>query len=141
MAVISFENIVDEIAGESETRKVPDGYRNLEWHSFSAGDDEFFDKFLGNSNVIRTGEAAGFGRGGDIDRILPGFESPDLDDDFDLNNGYFTLYSSSANNLKFKVFGLMMARGLTRRFLVSARIESSSGSAPSLMTSTRCGST
>ena len=94
MAVISFENI----AGNNQVEEVPDGFRNLDWDNFIAVDDKFLERAIGNTNAIRTGEAAAF-----TEERRASFESPDRDDDFDLNNGYFT--ALNANNLRVQVFG------------------------------------
>src|SRR5215204_2950900 len=94
MAFISFENI----AGDGKLKKVPDGFRKLDWNNFIAVDDDYLEARIGNTNAIRTGEEVAF-----TVKRSTGFRSPDRDDDFDLNNGYFT--SLGAEDLSFKVLG------------------------------------
>ena len=96
MAIISFEHI----APDGQVAVVPDGFRRLDWDVFVALDDEFLETFMGNSNAIRTGEAAAVG---DPDGGAVGFHSPDRDNDFDLNSGYFT--AAAENNLQVKIVG------------------------------------
>ena len=47
---------------------------------------------------------------------LAGFKSPDRDDDFDLNNGYFTAFN--ANDLKVKVFGFDDGERVAKKVLL-----------------------
>ena len=98
MAKISFENI----ALDGTSADITDGYRNLNWDVFYAIDDELLEKVLGNSNAVRTGEAAAYGDPDESKRIA-GFRSVDRVIDFDLDSGYFTAFN--ANDLKVKVFG------------------------------------
>src|SRR5215207_1321349 len=56
MAIISFE----KIAGNNDIEEVPDGYRDLNWKNFFAVDDEYLEGLIGNTNAIRSGEAAAF---------------------------------------------------------------------------------
>ena len=95
MAKISFENI----AGDGQDMEVPDGFRNLKWNSFFAVDDEQLEEVIGNSDAIRTGEAAAF----NDNRGIAKFQSFKRADDFDLDSGYFTAFN--ANNLKVTVSG------------------------------------
>jgi len=95
MAIISFE----KIASDGEAEEVPDGFRRLNWDNFVAVDDELLEMVSGNTIAFRTGEAAAFTN----DTGSIGFRSPDRDDDFDLNSGFFA--AAYANGLEFKVFG------------------------------------
>jgi len=84
----------------------------LNWSSFFAADDDNLELEIGKNNAIRTGEAAARS-----DNQNPaGFESPDRDDDFDLNTGYFTAFS--AEDLKVKVFGFDDGERVATKFLV-----------------------
>jgi hypothetical protein len=108
MAKISFERIADD----NSFAEVPDGFRNLNWFNFIAVDDEFLEEAIGNTNAIRTGEAAAFsGENG-----LAGFESPDRDNDFNLNSGYVT--ADNANDLKVKVFGFDDGERVAKKVLL-----------------------
>jgi len=104
MAIIRFEGI----AAVDETLNVPEGYRNLSWSNFSAIGELAIATDI---NAIHSGEAAGF----TFERSA-GFQSPDCDDDFDLNNGYFTAYN--ANDLKVKVFGFDDGERVAKKVLL-----------------------
>jgi hypothetical protein len=94
MPIITFENIV----GDADAEEVPDGYRDFIWKNFTAVDDEVY-KNTGINNVIHSGEAAvynGFAK-------PAGFKSPDRDDDFDFNSGFFA--AAFINDLTVKVVG------------------------------------
>src|SRR5215204_724193 len=93
MPKITFERIAD--VGEADF--VPDGYRGLNWDNFYAEDASIASE--GILNVIHSGRAAAFNSFGDP----AGFKSPDRDDDFDLNSGYFA--SSQDSDLRIRVFG------------------------------------
>ena len=116
MAIISFE----KIAGDFEETEVPDGFRNLNWSNFWAIDNVLLEERIGNSNAIRTGKAAAFSFPEIIDRPVAhwtaAFQSPDRDDDFDLNNGYFTAFN--ANDLKVKVFGFDDGERVAKKVLL-----------------------
>ena len=98
MAIISFEKIAPDGMGGV----VPDGFRRLNWDNFVAIDNEYLESLVGNTNAIRTGEAAAINEARSIS-----FKSFDRDDDFDLNNGYFTalIADSLADNIMVKVLG------------------------------------
>src|SRR5215204_4219030 len=113
MAIISFENI----APDGQVEEVPDGFRNLNWDNFVAIDDEFLKADIGNTNAIRTGEAAAFT---DSDGSAD-FKSPDRDDDFDLNSGYFTAINQAdgiANDLTVKVLGFDDGERVAKKVLL-----------------------
>ena len=57
MAIISFE----KLAGNNQVEEVPDGFRRLNWDNFFAIDAVELEEGLGNTNAIRSGEAAAFG--------------------------------------------------------------------------------
>src|SRR5215204_5404186 len=95
MAIITFEGL----AGDNSIEEIPDGYRGLNWKNFAADDNEVFPN-NGIDSAIHSGEAAAVN--GDVKKPA-GFKSPDRDDDFDLNSGFFS--SFNANDLKLKVFG------------------------------------
>src|SRR5215208_816510 len=113
MAIISFENLADD----GEFAVVPDGFRRLNWDNFIAIDANYFDDKGGGiaTNAIHTGEAAGYSAGG---RVLS-FESPNRDDDFDLNNGYFTAVvgTGSTNDATVKVFGFDDSERVAKKVL------------------------
>ena len=69
----------------------------MNWDNFFAENDSIASE--GILNVIHSGRASAFNGFGDP----AGFKSPDRDDDFDLNSGYFA--ASTNNDLKVKVFG------------------------------------
>src|SRR5215217_4688835 len=108
MAIISFE----KLAPDGRAALVPDGFRKLDWDGFAAVDDELLEIISGNTNAIRTGEAAAFSR----DENSAGFQSPDRDDDFDLNNGYFT--AAVTTDLTVKVFGFDDGERVAKKVLV-----------------------
>ena len=94
MAIINFENIV----GDDEVAEIPDGYRDLNWKNVWAIDDELLEN-ANFPNAIHSGEAAAY-------NILAdpiGIKSPDRDDDFGLNSGFFT--AAFLNDLKVTVIG------------------------------------
>ena len=100
MAIISFENITPD----GSIADVPDGFRKLDWDNFVAVDDKFLERAIGNTNAVRTGEAAAFNVPGET----ASFKSADRDDDFDLNSGYFTAINQAdgiANDLQIKFVG------------------------------------
>src|SRR5829696_3696840 len=111
MAVISFEKLADD----GSLADVPDGFRNLKWKDFTVFDDELFDMTFGNTNAIRTGEAAAINEARSIS-----FKSFDRDDDFDLNSGYFTalIADSLADGLAVKVFGFDDGERVAKKVLV-----------------------
>ena len=96
MAIISFENLVE--AG-STFALVPDGYRHLDWDFVAVDVTKNLVPWF--KSAVHSGEGVAYydqSRGPTAD-----FKSPDRDDDFDFNSGYFTAFN--ANDLKVKVFG------------------------------------
>src|SRR5215204_4669457 len=93
MAIISFENLVDD----AESIEIPDGYSNLNWKNFWVADDEAYEK-TDFDTAIHSGEASAF----NYYEKPAIFKSPDREDDFELNSGYFAAFN---NDLKVKVFG------------------------------------
>src|SRR5215204_7301242 len=104
MATIRFEGITSL----DETLNVPEGYRNLSWSSFSAMGELAIATDI---NAVHSGIAAGF-----TYEQTAGFRSPDRDNDFDLNNGYFT--TLNANDLRVKVFGFDDGERVAKKVLL-----------------------
>src|SRR5215203_3137427 len=98
MAIISFENLV-EAGSKDSFALIPDGYRHLDW-DFVAID---VSKLPGIwfERAVHSGEGVAYYD--PTSAPTAGFKSPDRDDDFDFNSGYFTAYN--ATDLKVKVFG------------------------------------
>ena len=110
MAIISFE----KIAGDVTIAEVPDGFRRLNWDNFLAADAEYLEARFGITNAVRTGEAAALNDFGES----AGFESPDRDDDFDLNNGYFTAFDAADLPVNVKVVGFDDGKKVAAKVLV-----------------------
>ena len=108
MAIITFE----KIAGDDEQTEIPDGYRHLNWDNFFAVDDDIYPG-SGFVKVIHSGEASA--RSFAL-RKPAFFSSPDSDDDFDLNSGFFA--SAFATGLEVKVFGYDDGERVATKFLV-----------------------
>ena len=101
-----------------QIEEVPDGFRKLDWNDFFAVDDEFLEALVGNTNAIRTGEAAGL--------IMRTVDRPASN----LLIGTMISISTAATSprstqtiLGSRCSGSMMARGLPRRFLSSTRTQ------------------
>src|SRR5215203_2377772 len=110
MAVISFE----KIAANDLAAEVPDGFRRLDWDHFLAMEGSALEARFGITNAVRTGEAAALNDFGES----AGFESPDRDDDFDLNNGYFTAFNAADFPVNVKIVGLDDGKKVAAKVLV-----------------------
>jgi hypothetical protein len=110
MAIISFE----KIAANDLAAEVPDGFRRLNWDHFLALEDSAFETRFGIANAVRTGEAAALNDFGES----ASFEAPDRDDDFDLNNGYFTAFDAADLPVNVKVFGFDDGERVAKKVLV-----------------------
>ena len=97
MAKIDFENI----AAPNQGIILQDGYEGLNWDNLAAFGNVLLDE-INSSDAIRSGEAAAVTDLRLLD-LSSGFESPDRDDNFDFNSGYFTAIGT--NDLRVKVVG------------------------------------
>ena len=107
MAIISFENI----AGDNDIVAIPDGYRHFLWNNFWAWDDEV-NPNSGAYSVIHSGEASAFNK----DEKQANFKSPDRNDDFDLNSGYFASFLTP--DLQVRVVGYDDGKKVATKLLI-----------------------
>ena len=106
MAKINFERIADV----GEAAFVQDGYRGLNWDNFYAEDASIASE--GILNVIHSGRASAFN---DLGRTAV-FQSPDNEDDFDFNGGYFA--SSEPDGLRVRVVGYDDGKKVATKLLI-----------------------